>query len=182
MVAHTAFRCGRFSARRPVPVRCRRRDGRVGERSHARVVGRMIHNPGIVVHTAPWVFTGHGAIRHGAVAVAGDRIVAVGALHDVEGDAEVVEWQGALTPGLVNAHTHLQYTGLADLGQTSYPSFEVWSDKFEAAYAKGDDWRRSAQLGLDAVIASGTTVVGDVVTHAEALDVLSAGGVHGIAY
>lgn len=137
---------------------------------------------GTRVHTAPWVLTGTRAIRHGAVAVTGSRIAAVGSVDELRSAGEVVEWSGTLIPGLVNAHTHLQYTHMAALGQGSYDSFEAWSTAFEAEYSRRGDWRASAELGLEAAIRSGTTAIGDVVTHAEALNVLSAGRMHGIAY
>lgn len=137
---------------------------------------------GIRVHTAPWVLTGDRAIRHGAVAVAGSRITAVGSLDELRGAGAVVEWPGTLVPGLVNAHTHLQYTHMAALGRGTYASFEVWSEAFEADYSRRDGWRESAEAGLQAAIGHGTTALGDVVTHAEALNVLAAGRAHGIAY
>ena len=58
------------------------------------------------------------ALVDGAVAVHAGRIRAVGRLDDVVGAARdrgdrvaVHEWDGVLIPGLVNAHTHLQYSG-----------------------------------------------------------------------
>lgn len=137
---------------------------------------------GVRVHTAPWLLTGDRAVRHGAVAVAGSQIIAVGSVDELRDAGVVVEWPGTLIPGLVNAHTHLQYTHMAALGRGTYASFEVWSEAFEAEYTRRDGWRASAEAGLDAAIRHGTTALGDVVTHAEALDVLAAGRVHGIAY
>jgi cytosine/adenosine deaminase-related metal-dependent hydrolase len=139
------------------------------------------------IHTAPWVLAGSNlAFRHGAVAVAHGNIVQVGRFDDVRRDLSagctVVEWPGALIPGLVNAHTHLQYTDMSELGTRSYPSFEAWSTVFAADYANRRQWRQSAERGLDAVLRAGTTAVSDVVTHVEALDVLWTGGLHGIAF
>jgi aminodeoxyfutalosine deaminase len=151
----------------------------------------VVTSPPITVHIAPWVLPGRrGAIRHGAVEVADGRVVAVGPQREVlpssasikAAGVEIIEWPGTLTPGLVNAHTHLQYTDMAELGRTSHASFETWSEVFEAEYSQPHDWRRSAESGLDAAIRSGTTAVCDVVTHVEALDVLRSGELHGIAY
>jgi cytosine/adenosine deaminase-related metal-dependent hydrolase len=151
----------------------------------------VVTSPRVTVHIAPWVLTGRpGAIRHGAVAVAESRVVAVGSQRDVlpispsstAADAEIIEWPGTLSPGLINAHTHLQYTDMAELGRTGHASFEAWSEVFEAEYSQPHDWRQSAESGLDALIRAGTTAVCDVVTHVEALDVLRSGGLHGIAY
>lgn len=144
----------------------------------------------VTIHTAPWLLTGRGdPIRHGAVVIADTHIAAVGPLTDVRrrfDDTDVVEWQGVLIPGLVNAHTHLQYSGMADIGTRGYASFEEWSEVFEQSYeaanSLADGWRPAAAAGLRAMLASGTTAAGDVVTHAEALDVLRTGGLHGVAY
>ncbi len=95
--------------------------------------------------------------------------------------AAVVEWPGALIPGLVNAHTHLQYTGMAALGRVRYDSFESWSEAFEEDYLRRSQWRDPALAGARLLLASGTTAAGDVVTHLEALDALHSEGVHGIS-
>ncbi|WP_328353604.1 amidohydrolase family protein [Mycobacterium sp. NBC_00419] len=140
----------------------------------------------IRLHTAPWLFAGTGVVvRRGAVAVDGGTIVEVGPLDDVRRllpAATVVEWPGVLIPGLVNAHTHLQYSGMADLGKVKYDSFETWSEAFEEEYLRRSDWREGAYAGAQLLLANGTTAAGDVVTHVEALDALHTAGVHGIAY
>ncbi len=59
---------------------------------------------------------GHPYLEHGAVAIEGDTIVAVGAETELAQrypDAEYVDAQGGvIMPGLVNCHTHI-YSGLA---------------------------------------------------------------------
>lgn len=126
-------------------------------------------------------------IPDGAVAVDGGRITVVGSREDVltaHPGAEVVEWDGVLAPGLVNAHTHLQYTSFAAVGATPFPSYVHWADRFIEEYtARGqDDWRATALSGIDAGLRSGTTCFGDVVTDEPAMDVLVASGVPGVAY
>ena len=128
-------------------------------------------------------------IRGGAIAVRGSRIIHVG-----DGDwvrTELVErglafhecdWPGILTPGLVNAHTHLQYTGLAPVGRGRYAGFDAWDAAFTEHYRAGRDWASDAAEGARAVIAAGTTAVADVVTDASAASALHDARLHGIAY
>jgi len=140
---------------------------------------------GVEVHLAPWVVPVAGEpIRGGAVAVRGERIVAVGPRDEVlaEGADRVREWAGAITPGLVNAHSHLQYTCMAAVGAGRYDGFEDWSRAFQIVYEQPHDWAASAAEGLAIAVSTGTTAIADIVTDLEALDVLEAGRVHGIAY
>jgi cytosine/adenosine deaminase-related metal-dependent hydrolase len=142
----------------------------------------------VTVHTAPAVVpVATPPISDGAVAVEGDRIVAVGRRDDVlraHPTPEVVEWSGVLAPGLVNAHTHLQYTSFATVGATPFPSYVHWADRFIEEYAArhAEDWRATALAGIAAGLRSGTTCFGDVVTDEPALDVLVAADVPGDAY
>ncbi|MCK2023024.1 amidohydrolase family protein [Microbacterium sp. kSW2-24] len=126
-------------------------------------------------------------IADGAVAVRDGRIVAVGA-HDALtaelGDAigERREWDGALTPGLVNAHTHLQYTDMAAVGRGQYPSFETWALAFEKGYRVEHDWAASAAEGVRLSIESGTTAVAEIVTDPEAGRAVHDAGLHGVVF
>jgi cytosine/adenosine deaminase-related metal-dependent hydrolase len=126
-------------------------------------------------------------IADGAVAVRDGRIVAVGA-HDALtaelGDAvgERHEWDGALTPGLVNAHTHLQYTDMAEVGRGSYPSFETWALAFEQGYRVEHDWAASAAEGVRLSIEGGTTAVAEIVTDPAAGSAVHDAGLHGIVF
>lgn len=126
-------------------------------------------------------------ISRGAVAVAGDRIIAVGGRDEVlaaHPSATVCDWDGVVLPGLVNAHTHLQYTSFEDVGAGRYPTYVRWAERFVAEYAtrSGEDWRATALVGIEAGLRSGTTCFADVVTDVEAMDVLVAAGVAGVAY
>lgn len=141
------------------------------------------------VIVADWVVPVIGEpIRHGAVAVVGDRIAAVGKAADIvrearrDGDVRETERPGILTPGLVNAHSHLQYTCMAEVGQGVYEGFEDWSHAFQDLYEQPHDWATSAADGLRIAISTGTTAISDIVTDAQALRVLEDGRVHGIAY
>ncbi|WKK72785.1 amidohydrolase family protein [Rathayibacter oskolensis] len=139
-----------------------------------------------VLHLAPWVLPVAGEpIRRGGVLVRGERIVAVGTgdeLRALDPAAAVTEWDGAIVPGLVNAHSHLQYTCMASVGAGRYDGFEDWSRAFQVVYEQPHDWGASAADGLEIAVSTGTTAIADIVTDLGALGVLEAGGVHGIAY
>ena len=79
--------------------------------------------------TAPGVWPGEGApIQGGAVLVGADgRLAAIGPEAAVPAPPGVVTERlpGALLPGLVNAHTHLELTGL-DAHSAHPADFPAW--------------------------------------------------------
>lgn len=112
-------------------------------------------------------------VEDGAVAVSGDRIVAVGRWSDLNG-----AWPGPavdlgdviLLPGLVNAHCHLDYTGLA--GQLAPPrTFPDWIKAILAAKGAwtNADFTRSWLDGAAQLLTSGTTTVANVESNADGL-------------
>lgn len=142
----------------------------------------------VALHRAPLVVpVTSPPVVDGAVAVADGRVLAVGP-HDeltaVLADVPVhrVEWSGTILPGLVNAHTHLQYTCMAAVGSGRYAGFEDWSRSFVAAYARPHDWAASAADGARMALRSGTTAVADVVTDPGAATALHDAGLRGVAY
>ena len=85
-------------------------------------------------------------IIDGAVAIHGDRVVHVGKRRWVlkalkqemtaHGTIHERHWDGVLTPGLINAHTHLQYSGMVQVGQGTYDRFRAWELAFNEVYAE----------------------------------------------
>ncbi|NQX17148.1 amidohydrolase family protein [Rathayibacter sp. VKM Ac-2857] len=142
----------------------------------------------LTVHSAAWVLPVAGEpVRDGAVAVRGERIVAVGprdaVLASLRDESPAVrEWPGVIVPGLVNAHSHLQYTCMSAVGRGRYTGFEDWSRAFQEVYEQPHDWGASAAAGLEIAVSTGTTAIADIVTDLDALRVLEDGRVHGIAY
>lgn len=141
------------------------------------------------VFTADWVLpVSSAAIRRGAIAVVDGTIAWVGALTELPADfatLPVESHTGILTPGLVNGHTHLQYTGFAELGRGTYQSFEHWSEAFEVFYLAVQDpeeWGRAAREGADLALRSGTTALAEIVTDSQASGVLAEAGLEGIEY
>ncbi len=83
------------------------------------------------LHSAAWVVPVNGApIRNGAVIVQDDRIVAIGTateLHTRFPEAGLHDHgKAALTPALVNAHTHIELANLAELAETQSGGFIPW--------------------------------------------------------
>lgn len=127
-------------------------------------------------------------IADASVAVQGGKILAVGprtVIADHVGPAEEVRWDGILMPGLVNAHAHLQYHGMAELGRTVHADFEAWSEAFDTMYDaihETEDWSVAAVAGGDEAIRSGTTTIADICTDISAAGALPSTGLSGIAF
>jgi aminodeoxyfutalosine deaminase len=140
------------------------------------------------VHVAPVVLTMTGPpLLDGAVAVHGDRVVAVGGRDDVvrrSAGARVREHRGVLTPGLVNAHTHLEYgPAFADLAVRGL-AFPAWIAELTARRRAMTTagWLEAARGSVHAVLRSGTTAVADVVTTGPGVRAAALAGLAGTSY
>lgn len=152
----------------------------------------------VVLYTAPLVIPVTGPLLiDGAIAVSDSRVIHVGTrqwvlsvLHEqLPSSAHVEErrWKGVITPGLVNAHTHLQYTNMREVGEGHYANFRGWADGFNVVYEQlqhqpGSIWRDSAFDGARQLVENGVTAAADIVTDPEAVGALASQGLHGIAY
>ncbi|WP_436776995.1 amidohydrolase family protein [Yinghuangia sp. YIM S09857] len=142
----------------------------------------------LTIHAAPVVLTmtGEPPLHEGAVVVDGDRIAAVvPAAEAVERfpEARVRRWRGVLTPGLVNAHTHLQFTDFGHLAASGLP-FPEWLaslNRDRADYTEAR-WQESARRGVHLLLKSGTTAVADIVSNRPALVPVARSGIRGISY
>ncbi|HEX3600174.1 MAG TPA: amidohydrolase family protein [Lacipirellulaceae bacterium] len=103
-------------------------------------------------------------IEHGVVMIEGERIVEVGS-HRAEGNVLDLG-DVALLPGLVNAHTHLEFSHLRKpLGQPGIAIVD-WIRLIIAERARADKWRAEpVYLGQQESLAAGVTTVGDIVTN-----------------
>ncbi len=141
----------------------------------------MIETADVVVPiTAP-------PMEQGAVLVVDGVIADIGPLNEVavrHPGIEVRHWPGVMTPGLVNAHTHLQYSTFARVGALRYPDYVSWAVRFVEEYdaRPHEDWVAAARIGLESSLAAGVTCLADVVTDWQARDVLGQAGLAGIAY
>jgi aminodeoxyfutalosine deaminase len=102
-------------------------------------------------------------IADGAVAIDGNKIVAIGSASELTRDAKdrVVDLgEVALLPGLINAHCHLDYTILRRAIDPP-KSFSAWVQRINAIKRSlgPDDYLRSIARGFDGCIKWGTTTV-----------------------
>ena len=106
-------------------------------------------------------------IEDGVVCLSGDRIVWVGRRAEVAASHSYGEetdlGETILLPGLINAHCHLDYTGMA--GQISPPkNFTDWIKSMVALKSSWSleefavSWRRGAEM----LLRTGTTTVADI--------------------
>lgn len=125
-------------------------------------------------------------IPDAALAVQDGHIIAVGS------QAEIIEsypeaghshWDGVLMPGLINAHTHLNYCHTAHLYDNGKP-FPEWIQDMPPIIAATtpEQWRAAAEQGIAAMLASGTTAAADVVTGVSALSAQYDAGLAGVSY
>ncbi len=134
--------------------------------------------------TADWVLPiGRAPIRNGGVLVTGSSIVEVGPAEDLERRGlrgPTHNFPGcAITPGLVNAHTHLAMTCLKDV--VGPMPFHEWIARIPVAFRalSDDDIAASIAYGAHRVVASGTTVVGDIAYGPESLAICADSGLAG---
>jgi cytosine/adenosine deaminase-related metal-dependent hydrolase len=112
--------------------------------------------------TARWLFPVAGPpLKHGCLSFAGERITAV----EPPGRraADVDFGNAAILPGLVNAHTHLDLSGMRGLAPPS-TDFIAWLRQVIAHRRVRTPDRVAADVraGLAECLACGTTLVGDI--------------------
>ena len=134
--------------------------------------------------SADWLYTGEGEIiPRGALLALNGRIVKTGPDDDVPGADHEERFPGAvLIPGLVNAHTHLELTGLE--GQAEDPEFTDWIRTIIRLKAgRGpEEFLAAATDGLRRSFASGVTTIADTGDSGAAFDAMLDLEASGIAY
>jgi len=137
--------------------------------------------------SADWILpVSSRPLRDGAVLVRDDRIVAVGPKGDLalrHPDAVAEHFPGCtITPGLVNAHTHLALTALT--GVIPPLPFAEWLPRLVAAMGPWEiaDHEASAVVGAEECLLSGVTAVGDIAYGAAEVARASAAGLGGVFY
>jgi cytosine/adenosine deaminase-related metal-dependent hydrolase len=138
----------------------------------------------VTAHAAPVVLTMAGdPIEDGAVLVEGGTVLAVGRRSEFAGE-RIRDWPGVITPGLVNAHAHLQYGApFAHLATSGLP-FADWILQL-AVIRRGlteTDWQVSARGSGHQLLKSGTTAVADLTARLEPIVVATSLGLQGISY
>jgi cytosine/adenosine deaminase-related metal-dependent hydrolase len=136
--------------------------------------------PESTIHTAAWLINpDRPPIEGGAVLVQDGMVMATGTLSEVKArsSAAVVEHHDcAILPGFVNAHTHLELTHFPSWRLRTHVdynprTFSDWIIQL-IKITRGlhiEDFRASLVEGLRKCVESGTTAVGDIVSHYELL-------------
>lgn len=125
-------------------------------------------------------------VADGAVLIGADgRIVAAGHNSAVPAppDARVEVFPGsAIMPGLVNAHTHLELTGLrAEAPPSDFPAW-IRSIRNQKERRTGEEYREAARAGIRAAWAAGITTVADTGDSGAVIEALAELEGSGIAY
>ncbi|MCS6777489.1 MAG: amidohydrolase family protein [Chloroherpetonaceae bacterium] len=131
---------------------------------------------------AQWVLPITGPpIGNGEVVVEAGRIAAVRPAPPAVPDARDLG-NAILMPGLVNAHTHLDYTVMR--GALEDRPFFAWVRALVACKTVLDpeDWLASATFGAAEAVAGGITTVGDCTDSGAALHAAIALGLSGVIY
>lgn len=105
-------------------------------------------------------------IQQAAMLIEDDKIVAIGEEEDFldmdMSDIEEVKLpDGMIMPGLINAHTHLEYTLLGKLQTKTMVDF-LWQTIQKTSKWNENKIRESVKLGLKQCVESGVTTVADV--------------------
>ena len=142
------------------------------------------------IYSARWVLPiASPPIENGAVAVAGETIVGVGARDDLVArfpDALATDFgTSVLLPGLVNAHSHLELTVMRGFLESEETDFFAWLRKLTVARMSmtADDLFVSAACGAIEAARAGITCVGDSSSAAaQSMKALREIGLRGIVY
>lgn len=132
---------------------------------------------------ADWVIpVGAPPIANAAVVVADGVITALTARADVDADELVDYGEAAILPGLVNAHTHLEYAAFGALDDGV--DFGPWmlGQIRRMTRLGADGLRESARLGALACLRSGVTAIGDCAYDGAALDAARDAGLRGVVH
>ena len=134
-----------------------------------------------------WVLTQGpaGEVRDAAVAVEGGTITAVGSFAELRQQhpgAEVIgDGTGVVTPGFVNAHTHLSEALATGIG--SELRLAEWGEQIVGplgAVLTRDDAHEGTRLRAIELLLSGVTTVNDMFVHYNRDDMASLGVVTGL--
>ena len=133
-----------------------------------------------MILAADWVVPIDGPpIRDGAVRVEGRTITEVGPA----GEAADERFDGAvILPGLVNAHTHLEYAAMGGFGDGM--AFGPWiEDHIRRKAATGaEDSLEQARAGAAACLRSGVTTIADCAYSGAVADAAAEAGLRAIVY
>jgi cytosine/adenosine deaminase-related metal-dependent hydrolase len=132
--------------------------------------------------TARWVFPVDGPpVERGIVVVHGEQIVAVEPHGTRAADTDL--GNVAILPGFVNAHTHLDLTGLRGKCPPS-PDFVGWLRQV-IAHRRAvtlEQTQADIRAGIDECLRFGTTLVGDIASGGASWDALAEAPLRAVVY
>jgi cytosine/adenosine deaminase-related metal-dependent hydrolase len=132
--------------------------------------------------TARWVFpVAAPPLEGGLVTVSGERIAAVEPRGARRADVDLGD--AAVLPGLVNAHTHLDLTGMRGLAPPS-PDFTGWLRQV-IAHRRGrspEQVRADIDAGIAESLRCGTTLLGDISGDGGSWDALAAAPLRAVVF
>lgn len=120
-------------------------------------------------------------IRDGLVTIRGERIVAVESAGTRQADVDLGD--AVIIPGLVNAHTHLDLTGLRGLAPPSR-DFTGWLRQV-ITHRRGrssEQVQADIRAGLAECLRFGTTLVGDISAAGASWNALSSSPIRSVAF
>jgi cytosine/adenosine deaminase-related metal-dependent hydrolase len=132
--------------------------------------------------TARWLFpVARPPLPGGTLTIASERIVAVQPHGARKADLDLGDC--GILPGLVNAHTHLDLSGMRGLAPPS-PDFTAWLRQ-----VIGHRGQRSAELVLDDIraglaesVRTGTTLVGDISGNGSSWEALAGSPIRAVVF
>lgn len=134
-------------------------------------------------YTSRWVWCGPGDLRSGAAVVLENGWIKAVETRPPRGMDAVDLGEGLLLPGLINAHTHLELSGLAGM-MPPQGDFVGWLESMVALRPE-----QLRQNGAEATLAAveslareGTALVGDVTNTGKAAPVLARAGVSAVSF
>ena len=139
-----------------------------------------------MILTADILFPVAGApIPHGAVRVRGGRIVEAGPLGSLTAGRPgepIRRFEGAaILPGLVNLHSHLEFTALGPLAEPR-PFLDWLADLVTRSRAMAEaDWLASARAGARLALEAGMTALADITRTGAGLEAMSRTGLKGVS-
>jgi aminodeoxyfutalosine deaminase len=144
-------------------------------------------NDRVTLYRADWVIpVSAPVLGDGVVAVAGDRIAAVGPAAEIiaaHPHADLVDLgRSIVMPGFVNCHSHLEYTtfrGILDDAEFGDWILQLVDIK---ASLTPDEYLDSARLGVAETVASGVTTVADTSYTGNSIRAAAEAGLRGRVY
>jgi 5-methylthioadenosine/S-adenosylhomocysteine deaminase len=126
-------------------------------------------------------------IPQGGILIKGERIERVLTEEEIKAFPRHQIWElpyHILLPGLINAHTHLELTCLANTPWEDKTSFTTWIKELVTTVRgwQEEDFIRSIKKGIQELIRNGIIAVGDISTTGLSLPLLSESGLAGIVY